>query len=239
VPDQSQQDLRDLTRLRVHLLQDRTQLVNRIHKVLQQAGIKLAGVLSNILGASGRAIVQALCAGESDPEQLASLAHKSLAQKHEQLVEALTGDLREHHRFLLRELLTLLDAQERTIRHVELEIENRLRPVEATLSRLEAITGVSRHVLHVLCAEIGVDLSRFPDAAHLASWAGMCPGQKESAGKRQSGRARPGNRYVKSALVQAGHATAQTKTYLGEQYRRLRQRRGANAQPSQWGTVSW
>jgi transposase len=173
VPDQSQQDLRDLTRLRVHLLQDRTQLVNRIHKVLQQAGIKLAGVLSNILGASGRAIVQALCAGESDPEQLASLAHKSLAQKHEQLVEALTGDLREHHRFLLRELLTLLDAQERTIRHVELEIENRLRPVEATLSRLEAITGVSRHVLHVLCAEIGVDLSRFPDAAHLASWAGM------------------------------------------------------------------
>jgi transposase len=227
VPDQPQQDLRDLTRLRVHLLQDRTQLVNRLHTVLQQAGIKLAGVLSTILGASGRAIVQALCAGESDPEQLASLVHQSVAHKHEQLVEALTGDLREHHRFLLRELLTLLDAQERAIKHVELEIEDRLRPIEATLVRLEAITGVSRHVLHVLCAEIGTDLSRFPNAAHLASWTGMCPGQKESAGKRQSGRTRPGNRYVKSALLQASHATAQTKTYLGEQYRRLRQRRGA------------
>jgi transposase len=216
VPTQPQQDLRDLTRLRAHLLQDRTQLVNRIHKVLQQAGIKLAGVLSNILGASGRAIVQALCAGESDPERLASLVHKSVAHKHEQWVEALTGDLREPHRFLLRELLALLDAQERSIKRVEGEIQKRLRPLEEILSHLEAITGVSRHVLHVLCAEIGTDLSRFPDAAHLASWAGLCPGQKESAGKRQSGRTRPGNRYVKSALVQAGHATAQPQTYLGE-----------------------
>jgi transposase len=168
VPGQPQQDLRDLTRLRVHLLQDRTQLVNRLHKVLQQAGIKLSGVLSNILGVSGRAIVQALCTGESDPERLASLVHKSVAHKHEQLVEVLTGDLREHHRFLLRELLALLDAQERSIKPVELEIEQRLCPEEETLTRLEAITGVSRHVLHVLCAEIGVDLARFPDAAHLA-----------------------------------------------------------------------
>jgi len=135
VPDQPQQDLRDLTRLRIHLLQDRTQLVNRIHKVLQQAGIKLSDVLSNILGASGRAMVEALCAGESDPERLASLAHRSVAQKHRQLVEALTGDMREHHRFLLRELLALLDAQEGAIRHVEIEIESRLHPKEATLSR--------------------------------------------------------------------------------------------------------
>jgi len=99
--------------------------------------------------------------------------------------------------------------------------------MEATLSRLEAITGVSRHILYVLCAEIGFDLSRFPDAAHLASWAGMYPGQRESAGKRQGGRIRPGNKYVKSALVQAAHATLRTKTYLGEQYRRLKQRRGS------------
>jgi transposase len=227
VPDQPQHDLRALTRLRIHLLEDRTQLVNRIHKVWQPAGIKLAGVLSNIVGASGRASVQALCEGESDPERLAGLVHRSVAHKHEQLVEALRGDLREHHRFLLRELLILLDAQDPTIKHVEVEIENRLRSVEVTLSRVEAITGVSRHILHVLCAEIGIDLSRFPDAAHLASWAGMCPGQTESAGKRQSGRIRPGNTYVKSALVQAAHATLQTQTYLGEQYRRLRQRRGA------------
>ena len=152
--------------------------------------------------------------------------HKSVAHKHDQLVEALTGDLREHHRFLLCELLTLLDALEQSIGHVEQEIERHVRPVESTLVRLEAITGVSRPVLQVLCAEIGLDLSRFPDAAHLASWAGMCPGHKESAGKRQSGRSRPGNTYVKSAFVQAAHATVHTRTYLGEQYRRLRQRRG-------------
>jgi transposase len=227
VPDQSQQDLRDLTRLRVHLVQDRTQLINRILKALQQAGIKLSGVLSDVSGMSGRAILQAWCAGERDPEQLASLVHKSVAHKHAQLVEALTGDLRSHHQFLLCELLSLLQGVERSIKHVELEIQQRLTPEEERLERLEKITGVSRHTLHLLCAEVGLDLSRFPDAAHLASWAGMCPGHKESAGKRSSGRTRPANSYVKVALVQAGHATARTQTYLGEQYRRLRQRRGA------------
>lgn len=227
VPDQSQQDLRDLTRLRVHLIQDRTQLINRILKVLQQGGIKLSGVLSHVMGVSGRAILQALCAGERDPEQLALLVHKSVAHKHVQLVEALTGDLRPHHQFLLCELLSLLEGMERSIKHVEMEIEQRLRPEEERLARLEKITGVSRHTLHLLCAEVGLNLSRFPDAAHLASWAGMCPGQKESAGKRQSGRTRAANPYVKTALVQAAHTTARTQTYLGEQYRRLSKRRGA------------
>jgi transposase len=227
VPDQPQQDLRDLTRLRVRLIQDRTQLINRLLKVLQQAGIKLSGVLSDVVGVSGRAILIALCAGERDPERLASLVHKSVAHKHVQLVEALTGDLRSHHQFLLGELLSLLQGVERSITHVEQEIEQRLRPVEEQLVRLEKITGVSRHTLHLLCAEVGLDLSRFPDAAHLASWAGICPGHKESAGKRQSGRTRPANPYVKAALVQAAHATVRTQTYLGEQYRRLCNRRGA------------
>jgi transposase len=144
-----------------------------------------------------------------------------------QLVEALTGDLRSHHQFLLCELLSLLNGVERSIKHVEREIEQRLSAEEEKLERLEKITGVSRHTLHLLCAEVGLDLSRFPDAAHLASWAGMCPGQKESTGKRQSGRTRPANPYVKAALVQAAHTTARTQTYLGEQYRRLRKRRGA------------
>jgi transposase len=227
VPDQPQQDVRDLTRLRVHLVQDRAQLINRILKVLQQGGIKLSGVLSDVVGVSGRAILQALCVGERDPEQLASLVQKSVAHKHAQLVEALTGDLRSHHQFLLCELLSLLQGVDRSIKHVELEIAQRLHPEEEQLERLEEITGISRHTLHLLCAEVGLDLSRFPDAAHLASWAGICPGHKESAGKRQSGRTRPANPYVKTALVQAAHTTARTQTYLGEQYRRLRKRRGA------------
>jgi transposase len=239
VPDQPQQDLRDLTRLRVHLVQDRAQLINRILKVLQQGGIKLSGVLSDVVGTSGRAILQALCAGERDPERLAVLVHKSVAYKHVQLVEALTGDLRPHHQFLLCELLSLLDGVERSIKHVEQEIEQRLSAEEEKLERLEKITGVSRRTLHLLCAEVGLDLSRFPDAAHLASWAGICPGQKESAGKRQSGRTRPANPYVKAALVQAAHATARTQTYLGEQYRRLRKRRGASERRWQSGTAFW
>lgn len=227
VPGQAQQDLRDLTRLRQRLVQDHAQLVNRLHKILEEGGLKLTSVLSDVLGVSGRAILHALCAGERDPARLAERVHPSVRAKPEQLVEALTGDLRPHHRALLGELLTLLSALEQSIRQVEQEIELRLRPVEELLVRLEQITGVNRHTLHVLCAEVGTDLSRFPDAGHLASWAGMCPGHEESAGKRHSGRTRPGNRYVKAALVQAAHATAKTQTYLGEQYRRLKRRRGS------------
>jgi transposase len=227
VPDQHQQEWRDLTRLRVNVVQERSRLVNRVHKLLEDAGFKLRPTITDIFGVSGRAILQALSQGERDPVRLAGLVHWRLSGKHDQLVEALTGDLREHQRFLLRELLSLIQAQELAIKHIEQEIEQRLRPFEAKLTRLEAITGVSRRVLWVLFAEVGIDMNRYPDAAHLASWAGMCPGQDESAGKRRSGRTRPGNRYVRGALVQAAHATARTNTYLGEQSRRLSKRRGS------------
>lgn len=227
VPDQQQQEWRDLTRLRLNLVQERSRLVNRVHKLLEDAGFKLHPTISDIFGVSGRAILQALSQGESDPQRLASLVHPRLFAKHDQLVEALTGDLREHQRFLLGELLSLLRAQELAIKHIELEIEQRMRPFEAMLTRLEAVTGVSRRVLWVLFAEVGIDMNHYPDAAHLASWAGMCPGHDESAGKRRSGRTRPGNRYVRAALVQAAHATARTNTYLGAQYRRLSKRRGS------------
>jgi transposase len=227
VPSQEQQDVRDLTRMRVNLVQERARLVNRVHKVLEGAGIKLSTVLSDVLGLSGRAILNALCAGESDPQRLAKLMHRSVHATQEQVTAALTAEVREHHRFLLRELLALIDAQDRSIKHLEQEIERHLRPFEEQVQRCEQINGVSRHVLYVLMAEVGTDMQRFPDAEHLSSWAGVCPGHKESAGKRLSGRAKHGNRYVRAALVQAAHGVRRSHTYLGERYRRLKKRRGS------------
>lgn len=144
-----------------------------------------------------------------------------------QVVAALTGELREHHRFLLRELLSLIDAQNRSITHLEQELERRLAPLEEKIERCGHITGVSRQTVELLLAEVGNDLSRFPDAEHLSSWAGVCPGQKESAGKRLSGQSKKGNRSVRAALVQAAHGVRRTNTYLGERYRRLKKRRGS------------
>jgi transposase len=227
VPSPDQQDLRDLTRTRISLVEERARLVNRIHKLLEEANVKLAAVLSDVMGVSGQAILHALAEGEEDGERLAGLAHRSVQHKHDLLVQALEGQVRPHLRFLLRELLCLIEALERSIAHVEQEIAHRLRPFDEQLSRLEAITGVSRRILEVLFAEVGWDMSRFPDAAHLASWAAMCPGQDESGGKRRSGHTRKGNRYVRAALVQAAHAASKTQTYLGEQYRRLAKRRGS------------
>ncbi len=227
VPSQQQQDLRDLTRTRISLVRERARLVNRVHKVLEEAGMKLSTVLSDIMGLSGRAILQGICEGESDPERLAKRVHPSVRASREQIVAALTAEVREHHRFLLRELLSLISAQDRSIRHLEEEIERRLQPFEEQIKRCEQITGVSRHVVHVLMAEVGTDLQRFPDAEHLSSWAGVCSGHRESAGKRQSGRCKKGNRYVREALVQAAHGVRRSRTYLGERYRRLKKRRGS------------
>jgi transposase len=227
VPSQEQQDVRDLTRTRTSLVQERARLVNRVQKVLEEAGIKLSTVLSDVMGKSGRAILDALCAGESDPKRLASRAHRNVQATQEQMVAALTAEVREHHRFMLRELLSLIDAQDRAIKHLEEEIERHLHPFEEQAQRCEQITGVSRHVLHVLMAEVGTDMGRFPDDEHLSSWAGVCPGKKESAGKRISGRSRPGNRYVRAALVQAAHGVRRSHSYLGERYRRLKKRRGS------------
>jgi transposase len=177
VPNQEQQDLRDLTRLRVSLVQERARLVNRVHKVLDAAGCQLSAVLSDILGFSGKRILQALCAGESDPVRLAKLMHPGVKATEEQVVAALTAEVREHHRFLLRELLELIEVQDRSIARLEAEIEQHLRPFEEEMGRCEQINGVSRQVLYILMAEIGTDLARFPDAEHLSSWAGVCPGE--------------------------------------------------------------
>ncbi len=227
VPSQEQQELRDLTRLRISLVQERSRLVNRVQKVLAEAGIKLSSVLSDVMGVSGRSILEALSAGESDPVRLAQRMRPNVHAHQDQVVAALTGEVREHHRFLLRELLSLIDAHSLSIKHVEQEIEQRLSSCEEQIQRCERVTGLSQQVIHLLMAEVGTDLSRFPDAEHLSSWAGVCPGHKESAGKRLSGRCKQGNRYVRAALVQAAHGVRRSHTYLGERYRRLKKRRGS------------
>jgi transposase len=227
VPGREQQELRDLTRLRISLVQERSRQVNRVQKVLEEAGVKLSLVVSDVMGKSGRAILDALCAGESDPARLVHHLHRNCQANREQARAALTGDVREHHRFLLRELLSLIDAQSLSIQHVEQELEQRVTPFEEQMKRCEQITGVSRQVVHVLMAEVGTNLSRFPAAEHLSSWAGVCPGHKESAGKRLSGRSKHGNRYVRATLVQAAHGVRRSRTYLGERYRRLKKRRGS------------
>ena len=168
VPSQDQQDLRDLTRLRVSLVQERARLESRVHKVLDAAGCQLSAVLSDILGFSGKRILPALCAGESDPVRLAKLMHPGVQATEEQVVAALTAEVREHHRFVLRELLELIEIQDRSIAHLEAEIEQHLSPFEKEIERSEQITGVSRQTLYVLMAEIGTDLERFPDASHLS-----------------------------------------------------------------------
>ena len=226
IPPQPQRDLRDLTRYRTSLKQERTRHVNRIHKLPEETNIKLSSVFADLMCKTGRAILAALAEGEERPEVLADLALQRAPHKRKALVPALQGCMRAHHRFLLRELLGMVDSLERAISRLDHEIEERLRPLEETMQRLDAITGVSQRVLETLFAEIGWELESFPDAAHLASWVGICPGQHESGGKRMSGRARKGNRYAKTMLVQAAQAAGKTKTYLGAQYRRLSKGRG-------------
>ena len=226
IPSSEQQAVRDLTRSRMSLIQERNRLINRMQKVLEDANIKLASVVSDLMGKTGHGILIALVAGEEDPERLAHLAQGSLIKKQEQLKAALQGKLTSHHRVLLEELLQLLATLDRSIMHLDLEIADRLRQHEALISRIDEITGLSRRSIEVLLGELGWDMSHFPDAAHAASWVGICPGNHETGGKRLSGRIRQGNRWAKTVLIQAAHAAGHTQTYLGEQYRRISARRG-------------
>jgi transposase len=227
VPDRGQRELRELTRYRTSLVEERTAEVNRLQKTLEGANIKLGSVASDVLGASGRAMLGALVAGEQDGDVLAGLAQGRLVPKVPELKRALSGRMGAHQRFLLGEQLRHIDALEDSIARVSAEIVERLRPFEEALERLDTIPGVGRRIAEILVAEIGVDMDRFPTAEHLASWAGMCPGNNESAGKRKSGRTRRGSPWLRSALVEAAHGAQHTKrSYLGAQYRRLAAQRG-------------
>ena len=227
VPERAQRELRELTRHRTSLLQERAAAINRLQKTLEGANIKLAAVASNVVGVSARQILEQLLAGERDTAALAHLARGKLRAKRRDLERALAGQVGPHQCFLIAQHLAHIDFLDEAVAHVSVEIEERTRPFEEALARLDAIPGVGRRTAEILIAEIGTDMSRFPTAGHLASWAGLCPGQHESAGKRRSGRTRKGNPWLRTALVEAAQAAAHTKnTYLAAQYHRLAGRRG-------------
>ncbi len=227
IPPRSQRELRDLTRHRTQLVEEKTRTTNRIEKVLEDANIKLGSVASEVMGVSGRTMIQALLEGQKDPAQIADLARRSLRGKIPELQKALEGHLTEHHRFLLRLLWKELTQQEALIAELEAKIEEQTRSFAPEIERLDAVPGVDRRVAEVVLAELGGDMHPFPTHRHLSAWAGMCPGNEESAGKRRKRRITPGNRWLKRTLVQAAWAASHTKnSYLASQYRRLVVRRG-------------
>ena len=227
VPPKPIRELRDLTRQRSQLVAEKSAVANRIQKTLEDANIKLASVATDVLGVSGRAMIRALIAGQEDPDALAELARKRLRQKLPALRTALQGTVTEHHRFLLRLLMSHLDSLEGLILQLNARIEEAMAPFAAEVERLTTIPGVDRRTAEVIVAEIGTDMGRFPTAEHLASWAGMCPGNDQSAGKRRSGHTTKGDQWLRAALTQAAWAASHTKaTYLSAQYHRLAKRRG-------------
>jgi transposase len=227
IPSPAQRELRDLTRYRTHLVEERARVTNRLQTVLEDANVKLASVVTDIRGASARAILAALVAGETEPTVLAELARGRMRSKRELLAQAVVGRFTAHHAFLLTEQLSQLDYLEEAIERVSAEISRHLAAEQEALELLDTIPGVGQRAAEILLAEVGTDLSRFPSAKHLASWAGMCPGNKESGGKRLSGKTRKGNIWLRQVLFEVAHAASKTKdTYLSAQYRRLATRRG-------------
>jgi transposase len=228
VPDRAQRELREMTRYRTSLINERSAAVNRVQKTLEGANIKLASVASDVLGVSGRQMLAAVVEGTTlETSALAKLAHGQLRDKLPQLEHALSGRVGPHQRFLLAEQLAHIDALDASLERLSHEIAERMRPFDELIDRLDAIPGIGRVIAEVLLAEIGADMTRFPTANHLVSWAGMCPGHNESAGKKRSGKTRKGSPWLRAALVQAAHAAARNKqTYLAAQYRRLTARRG-------------
>jgi transposase len=227
IPPRPTRELRDLSRQRTQLLNERTSVINRIQKVLEDANIKLGCVATDALGVSGRLMIEAIIRGEYDPVKLADLARRRLRQKIPQLQQALRGSVTEHHRFLLRTQMNHLDHLEAVIREYSERIEEALDPFAATLARLVTIPGVSFRVAEVVLAEIGMDMGRFPTAGHLSSWAGLASGNNESAGKRRTGRTTAGNTWLKTALVQAAWSASRAKgTHLSKKFRRIAGSRG-------------
>ena len=256
VPPRPQRELRDLTRQRSNLVREKVAVVNRLQKMLEDANIKLASVVTDVTGVSARAMLEEIAAGEADPTELAKLARGRLRKKRAELEQALIGRVRDHHRFLLVTHLSHIDFLDEQIEQVNqriaLHIERQsalpsghssqhasVKPTELSrrergpltyaraVELLDTIPGISRWLAELIAAEMGIDMSRFPSAGHLSSWGGVAPGNNESAGKRRSGKTPPGNRVLRKALVQAAQGAKRTKdTYLAAQYHRIAARRG-------------
>lgn len=228
VPPAPIQELRDLTRTRRQLVHEVARHVLRIQKTLEDANLKLTQVMSNVVGVSGRAILNALIAGETDPERLADLTRGRLKATRADLVDALHGRITHHHRFMLQLHLTQIDTLETAIGTIEARIGDALGPFRAAVSLLTTMPGISETTARVLVAEIGTDMSRFPSVGHLISWAGFCPRLDESAGKRRSTRTRQSAPWLKPTLVNAAWAATKKKDgYLRAQFLRIKSRRGA------------
>lgn len=227
VPPAPIRELRDLTRYRKQTIRDRNREVNRLQRVLEAAQIKLSSVASDVMGVSGRAMIAALIAGTTDPVVLADLAQGKLRKKLPALRAALHGRFGAHHAFLLTQILSKMETLEGIIGDCSTQIATQLAPFQEVLTQLMTIPGVKRRTAEVIVAETGADMGRFPTDAHLCSWAALCPGQHESAGKQRTGRTRHGNPYLRTALVEAASAAARTKgSALQARYRRIKARRG-------------
>ena len=228
IPPAPIRDLRDLTRRRKALSRDRGKEITRVAKTLELANVKLGSVVSDIMGVAGRAILKAMIEGEEDPQILAGLARGSLCRKRKELAEVVPGLMRDHHRFLLREQLVTIDHLSERIRKLDARIEAVTRPFASAIELLESMPGVARLAAEAILAETGDDMSRFPTAGHFASWARVCPGNHESAGKRRSASTGKGNAWLRAALSQAAWAASRTK---GSYYRALYHRHKARGGP--------
>jgi hypothetical protein len=225
VPPRPFRDLHDLTRFRKQLINDRVREVNRLYKILQDSGGKLSNVATDVMGVSGRAMIEGLIQGTTDPEVLAGLAKGKLRKKLPLPQKALTGKFREHHAFMAAQILSLIDGIEATLEDVSARIETLMHPFEKSVIKL--VPGLERKVIEDILAEITDNMSHFPTARHITSWAAICPGNNESAGKKKSGKTRHGNKWLRAALVQAARASVRQKdSYFGALYRRLLVRRG-------------
>jgi transposase len=228
VPDEPTQQMRDLLRTRKQMVRERSSHIQRIQKTLEDANIKLDSVVTDILGLSGRRIIEALIAGQTMPQALASLAHRRIHASADELEAALRGRVTRHHRFLLKLYLDQIDALDAALARIDEEVSANVEPFRTAIEMLSTIPGISTLSAEVIVAEIGIDMSRFETASHLISWAGLCPRNDESAGKRRSNRMKKGAPWLKTALIQSAWAASRKKnSYLQAQYLRIRSRRGA------------